>query len=177
MEPVEIRQAAPDDADAIADIHVRAWKHAYRGLMPQDQLDQLDVARRAAWWRGILESPPFEGQRTWLAVRAGAPVGFATAGHTRDEGEDPAQVGELQAIYVAPEAWRSGIGSALMRVVVDHLSAQSFEEATVWVLTGNQMGRAFYEKHRWALDGGAKSEVWDGVAMDEIRYRLRLRSS
>lgn len=145
--------------------------------MPQEHLDRLDVERRAAWWREILQTPPFEGQRSWVASRAGAAVGFATAGHTRDEDEDPARVGELQAIYVAPEAWRSGVGSGLIRLVVDHLADGGFEEATVWVLTGNEMGRAFYEKHGWTPDGGSKSEVWDGVAMDEVRYRMRLGAS
>jgi hypothetical protein len=40
-----------DDADAIAPVHVRSWQAAYRGFMPDEVLDGLDVGRctRSMW--------------------------------------------------------------------------------------------------------------------------------
>ena len=39
------------DADRIGAIQVRAWRAAYRGVMPDAYLDELDVDDRAAYWR------------------------------------------------------------------------------------------------------------------------------
>ncbi len=36
-----IRDAQPGDESAVAEVHVRAWKAAYRGLLPEDFLEEL----------------------------------------------------------------------------------------------------------------------------------------
>jgi hypothetical protein len=43
-----VRPATLADVTEIAMIHVRSWQAAYRVLMPQDYLDGLDPAARAA---------------------------------------------------------------------------------------------------------------------------------
>ena len=50
-----VREASQGDAAAIAGVHVRAWRVAYRGLLPDDLLDRLSVEDREESWRGILE--------------------------------------------------------------------------------------------------------------------------
>ncbi|MER6578988.1 hypothetical protein [Nonomuraea sp. NPDC001023] len=51
---MRIRKATPADAQAIAEIHVRSWQAAYRGLLPQDHLDGLDPAARRPGWERLL---------------------------------------------------------------------------------------------------------------------------
>lgn len=41
-----IRRATAQDATRIAEVHVLSWKSAYRGMMPQAHLDDLDPAAR-----------------------------------------------------------------------------------------------------------------------------------
>ena len=43
-----VRTAQPDDAAAVAEVHVRAWQAAYRGLMADEFLDSLRPEDRAA---------------------------------------------------------------------------------------------------------------------------------
>lgn len=43
-----IRPATAGDAAQIGLVHVRSWQAAHRGLVPQDYLDHLDSAARAA---------------------------------------------------------------------------------------------------------------------------------
>jgi hypothetical protein len=45
---VAIRYAVPDDATPVAQVHVRAWQVAYRGLLPAAYLDTLRFEDRAA---------------------------------------------------------------------------------------------------------------------------------
>ncbi|WP_156759003.1 hypothetical protein [Microbacterium karelineae] len=59
---LEVGPAVPDDAATIADVHVRTWRHAYRGLMPQEFLDGIDVAARAERWERILAGEEVGGR-------------------------------------------------------------------------------------------------------------------
>jgi hypothetical protein len=47
-ERMKIRPAISDDALPLARLHVAAWRAAYRGLVPDEFLDGLDVDARAA---------------------------------------------------------------------------------------------------------------------------------
>jgi hypothetical protein len=46
-----IRKATPEDARAIAEVHVKSWRAAYRDLLPQDFLQGLSVDRREQQWQ------------------------------------------------------------------------------------------------------------------------------
>ena len=71
-------------------------------------------------------------------------AGFATAGACREA--DTAEAGEVRAIYVAPDRWCQGIGHMLLEVCVEYLASIGFQEATLWVIEANALGRSFYEK-------------------------------
>lgn len=45
--PVTIRQAAVEDAQTIAEVHVHSWQWAYRGLLPDHYLEGLSISERA----------------------------------------------------------------------------------------------------------------------------------
>ena len=76
--PARVRLARPDDAEAIADAHVRGWLAAYRGLVPDAILDGLSVERRATFWRDTIAAeaaakPGIAPRRAHLGRRAGRP--------------------------------------------------------------------------------------------------------
>jgi GNAT superfamily N-acetyltransferase len=154
---------------------VRSWQAAYRGLLPDAYLDQLDVeARRVGWAQTIAETDwPRSG--TLVATEANANVvGFAHLGPTRDDDLDPAVVGELAAIYALPEVWGSGVGRRLMVAAVNVLRDAGFGDAILWVLEGNDRAQRFYEIGGWVLDGTAKDIVIADTSLAEVRYRLVL---
>ena len=161
---MQIRPARPDDAAAIADVHVRSWQGAYEHVFGAERLATLDVAVRRAQWD---EWIPYGG--TWVAEDDGGVVGFVAVGASRQEGE-----GQLYSIYVAPEAWGGGAGPALMRRAIEVLRA-SYAESILWVLDANPRARRFYEREGWQLDGGTQTEDFLGVPVTEVRYRLRSR--
>jgi len=167
---VTMRDARPDDAADVADIHVRSWQAAYRGLLPDDYLDGLDPQDRMARYTFGATDP--DAPSTIVAVVDGVMSGFATTGTARDA--DTAGLGELLALYVAPEAWGTGVGRHLMAEAHVRLGQCGFAEAVLWVLVGNRRAERFYRIDGWRPDGRQRNdEIW-GVSVDETRYRRRL---
>jgi GNAT superfamily N-acetyltransferase len=167
MKQVEtVRAARPGDAAEVADVHVRSWQAAYRGLLPPEYLDGLRAEDRAARYRFDDADPaaPF----TMVAETDGHIRGFATVGPASHD--ESSSVGELLALYVDPEAWGTGVGRLLVGEARAHLARRGFVEAILWVLSGNSRAQRFYRTDGWVLDGRARTdEVW-GVEVDEISF-------
>jgi RimJ/RimL family protein N-acetyltransferase len=162
-----LRRATGDDAPAVAAMHVRAWQVAYRGIVPDAHLNGLDVATRAARYDFDATAPG--APETWIAVDGDEVVGFVTVAPSRDE--DLPGLGEVRAVYVAPDRWRSGAGSALLAKAETLLADAGFNDALLWVLEDNARARSFYERAGWAPDGARKVVEIGGRQLAEVRYR------
>jgi ribosomal protein S18 acetylase RimI-like enzyme len=164
---VEVRQAVPEDASAIAAVHVGSWQAAYRGLLPDELLDGLSAAQREVTWREAMtgDAPP----AVYVAVVDGAVVGFcavAAPGRDSDVGDDTAEIG---AIYVDPGLWRTGVGRALMDVALRDLRADGWRWVTLWVLAENEPAREFYARFGFEPDGAELTHEPSGGR--EVRLR------
>ncbi len=156
MSEPTIRDAEPRDAAAIASIHVRCWQHAYAGIVPDDLLASLDIARRRQQWERALDR---DGEH---APRRGATVvsvdefddvkGFAQVGASQGEGADES-LGVLFAIYLEPEAIGTGVGRTLLASATDRLRAEGFTRACLEVLPENERARRVYEAAGWEVRG------------------------
>jgi ribosomal protein S18 acetylase RimI-like enzyme len=170
--PVLVRVGVPDDAYALAEIHVLAWQVGYRGLLPDSLLDSLSAADRLPRWRERLAET---ASRVLVAELDGRPAGWLVLGPQRDEDLDPKRIAEIYAVYVHPDFWRRGCGAALLARASDELRSQGFAEATLWVLRDNARAIRFYEAQGFWADGASKIETnRDGIAFDEVRYRCML---
>jgi ribosomal protein S18 acetylase RimI-like enzyme len=138
---MQITAADREDCRALAVIHVESWQAAYASLLPAGYLASLSVADREESWTSILE---VSASRTFIAKRDGRAVGFVTFGRCRDEGAG-AQSGEVWALYVAPQAWASGVGWALWEAARVLMLHQGFTQVSLWVLSGNARGLRFYQ--------------------------------
>jgi GNAT superfamily N-acetyltransferase len=169
MTSPRVRPAVVDDADAIARVHARSWQAAYRGFMPDELLDSIDVAVRARQERERLgQLPPRVA--VFVAIDpTGRTVGFAQVGDY--EGSDGA--GQVYAIYVDPEHWGTGAGRALMAAALDFLTADGPRPVRLWALDGNERARRFYERCGFIADGATGSHLVRGVfEVPTIRFTL-----
>ena len=169
---LRIREAEPKDARAIAEVHVRAWRAAYRGQLTDDYLDDLTVEGRLEDQRRSLEAP-MAGWRTWLAEDGDAAIGFAVTGPSQDADAEQ-RTGEVYAIYLEPEHVGTGAGRRLFEHAVGDLRERGFTTATLWVLETNEPARRFYEIAGWKPDGTTTSEHVDCEMRPTVRYRADL---
>jgi ribosomal protein S18 acetylase RimI-like enzyme len=165
-----VRPAVPADAPAIARVHVASWRAAYRGIIPQQVLDELDEAEWAARHRAHLQDAA-AAQVILVCEQDGAIIAFLTHGPPRDA-DVPPRSGELHALYADPAVWGTGAGRALTEAALDALRAAGCDEAVVWVLDDNARGRRFYELAGFTLErSGVPLGQWD---VSQSRYRKRL---
>lgn len=190
---MRVRRAGSEDARRLAEVHVLGWQAGYRGLLDRAYLDALDPAARAPRWastiaaarwpeRGVLIADPDDGtdHATGAAdprvpIGGGPLLGFASLRPTRDLDEDPGAVGEITSLYVRPQAWRQGVGRALVSAALESLAAAGRRTATLWVLSTNERAIAFYERVGWVADGTVKHDVVGDQPIVDLRYRRPVR--
>jgi GNAT superfamily N-acetyltransferase len=165
----EIRDAAPGDAAAMADLSIRAWRRAFAGALHPTVLEIQDPDRRRQFWEESLPSAP--PAFTAVALEGGRVVGFVHAGRQRDADLDPVRVHEIWGLYVDPDRSRGGIGSALLAWAMSAIAGGSWQAATLWTLRDVHATRRFYEAREWRADGAEKTEWVAGHPLHQVRYR------
>jgi GNAT superfamily N-acetyltransferase len=154
-----VRDATPEDADAIALVHTNSWRVGYAGIVPDGFLDAMDVEAWANRHRNTLRSPPRRTQ-TFVAQSSGVVIGFARTGAYRNpDGSADRDAGEVNAIYVDPAHWSTGAGAALMSASINGLTGEGFLEIRLWTLEANARARGFYERWGFVLDGQTEAHT------------------
>ena len=109
MDALTIRRAVPSDAETLYAIHRESATTAYVHIFPPDRYRFPDAEMRAHWVASLSD----DETDVVIAERDGHPVGFA--------GVSP---GWLKNLFVVPDEWGRGAGSALHDEAVALLRAK-----------------------------------------------------
>lgn len=157
-----IRKANPQDAVAIAKVHVDSWRTTYQGIVPDSYLERLSYERREAMWTHVIttqpENPVFVAEDDDHGI-----VGFANGGKERSG--NPTYQGELYALYIFKEFQGGAIGRALTSAVVSQLKENGYNNMMTWVLKDNP-SLGFYE-HVGGKRFDEKPDEIDGTQLIE----------
>lgn len=156
MADVVIREPRPDEAEALAELHLRTWEETYRGKFPESAWGDEARNERVRMWSSICSDPPV-GARFAVAEREGALIGLAGAGAEDDEGRR-----ELFFIYLLAAEQGSGAGQALLDAVLGDAPSG------LWVLEDNPRARAFYMRNGFTATGERQATGFD-TGGDEVR--------
>lgn len=166
---IQIRIATKADAAAIADLHARSWRLAYKGMLnDQYLLHELDTDRLVHWQKRFSE--PESDQYVIIAEDPEQPaslLGFACA-----LGRFDAEVGTLvDNLHAHPDFKKSGVGRLLLsRVAQWSLSRYPDALIHLWVVAQNSAAIGFY-KHMGAVED--RQSTWDapgGAQLPELRF-------
>jgi ribosomal protein S18 acetylase RimI-like enzyme len=166
---VPVRDARPTDAERIAKVAETAWHAAYGDFLPDDAIEETvaewydppslrDSIDRDDGGFVIYETTDPEGGDT----PESRVVGFLQAGYRESVGNVV-----LGRIYVLPDYWGEGVGSAMLERVVDDLRAAGRERISAVVLADNEVGRAFYDARGFA-EVDRQTSTFGGIEREEL---------
>jgi ribosomal protein S18 acetylase RimI-like enzyme len=168
-----IRNAEFEDAPAIARVNYLTWLDAYRGLIPDLELDSMNVESLTDKWKQNFSiANPKIG--TFVATSSESVVAYSRFYPSVDPDDDRNRVATIGSLYVDTEFQRKGIGRNLMRAVLEAAKNQGFTEATLHVLAANIRAREFYEGLDWQKDLNADIEGSKDETAPRVRYRKDL---
>ena len=163
---ITIRRASAMDAAAISRVRAEGWRSAYRGIVPDDYLDSMDVDSWAKRLEQTMEGSPNSSVLHVAEVNSEI-AGWSWGGPNRDAPHEFS--GELYAIYLLPEFQRRGLGLRLTIAAVEWLLDSDLHSMIVWVLAENWPARVFYER----LGGSyvlERREHLGGIQLTEASY-------
>lgn len=153
---VTLREARPDDANRVRDLHIAAIE----GL----DTDAYDDEQVAAWAHDREpESYPIESAETHFVVAEAddRQVGFGWL-QTKADGYAAASVdGELTAVYVHPSAARQGVGSRIRAELEAAARGRGIDKLGLWA---SKNAVPFYEAAGYRRVTDHTVEFDDGVS-------------
>ena len=162
---ITIRPAKLEDAYEHAVCHISSWRSAYKGIVPDEVLDNLSVEEHVEKFKKrIIE---LKDVFYYCMLYDNRIIGHFVISKSRDE--DKPNTGEIIAFYLIEDFWGKGYGRIMMNYAVETLKNMGYDEIILWVLEDNNRARRFYEKCGFVFDG-TKKEIIIGKPLIEIRY-------
>lgn len=165
MSRIKVRRASINDITEMSLIHAHSWKSAYRDLLPDEYLEELEDTG----WVSMLEKNMRDDSIVaWVATLEKDIAACTCVGNSRHKGYE--QQLELISIYVLPEHWNKGLGSSLVNEVLNYASDNAYPEVGLWVMDQNTQAIRFYEKHGFIYNDDKTSSSVGGRPITVKRY-------
>ena len=150
MQDIIIRNATIEDVERIADIKIEGWQTAYRGIIDDDFLDNMDREKEIEKRRNNIDN----GVNIIVAELNKNVVGFCLyRNYNKNTGKYPEADCEISSLYITSKLKRNGIGKKLMKYVIELLRKEGKKQMILGCLKENYPSRAFYEKMGGKLCG------------------------
>ena len=166
MQDIIIRNATIDDIERIADIKIEGWQTAYRGIIDDNFLNNMDRKTEIEKRKKNIEN----GVNIIVAELNNKIVGFCLyRNYNNYPGKFQKEADcEISSLYVTSKLKRNGIGRKLMQYVIDLLKKEGKKQMILGCLKENYPSRAFYEKM------GGKILSYDEIEFGNKNYGLAI---
>ena len=136
IERLEIRAARGDDAETLLRIQREASVASFAHIFPPHRYPFPD-GDVLALWRSALADSEVDVD---IAEAEGEAIGSVSVDDQW-----------LRTLYVVPEHWSHGVGSALLEHALVRMRERGATRAKLWTLEDNESARRFYERRGWRL--------------------------
>lgn len=134
-----IKKAGIEDIGSIAKLYISNWKEVYKGLLPDEFLNHLNIQDRKKKWKTFMEK---EKHSIFVAYQENEFLGF-TSCKIDDEIENCMYLDSLQ---VTKQSRGKGIGSKLLSTVGHYSYLCGYKKMSICIVKGNDNARKLYEK-------------------------------
>src|ERR1700741_712099 len=162
-----VMPAGPADAEALAHVHVTAWRETYQGLLPDAFLARMSETNHTRRFRHELTHPR-KDELTLAAVNRFGLFGYVAGGPSRSFAEGEA---EIATLYLLRTAQGRGVGRRLPTAAARVLAPQGARTLMISVLAENAHACGFYEPLGGRADPPRREPGPGGSAILEGTYR------
>lgn len=127
-----IRKASIYDSIGITKVYCETWKSAYRGIIDQEFLDNMNFEKQKRFFMNMLSK---ESLIYVAESKIGEIVGFSIPEVTRDDSNN--NRGIVSSIYVLDRYQGEGVGYGLIEKAVQALLKSDIKTMIVWILKDN----------------------------------------
>ena len=135
-EHVEFCPAQLDDARVIAQLRKKIWSTTYRGIYPDEMIDQFDLDWHTQKDAQRIQNPDYA---VYLIRREGVAIGYITLHHS--------QLPHLLSLYLEEKFQHCGIGHQAMEFVKDYFKVQGAKHFTCQCQPDNIHAMEFYRRN------------------------------
>ena len=146
-----IRKMTKEDCQAVSHVITIAWNETYRGIVPDDFLDNLYLNEEERTNNSYNSFNEQDNHQYVLEV-SNKVVGFMSVGQSAEL--DYRNCGEIQALYIINGYKGNGYGKKLIEAGISELKNMNFDKMIIGCLVGNPSNE-FY-KHiggKYVKDG------------------------
>lgn len=154
---VYTREMTSGDIKEVRKIYILGWQNAFKGIVPQNYLDRMNLDDWA---------PPLNG--AYVLTDGQNILGTSSISPARDAAFEG--FGEIISIYVLPELIGQGYGHILFEDVKKKLLESGYHKIYLTVFEDNLRARKFYEKHHFFWNKERIALQIDGKDLIELRY-------
>lgn len=168
MDPT-LRPAQTEDVPDIRALLEASWTAAYESFLDADVREQVhDAWHDLESLAAAIEAPD---RVTTVALDSETIVGYL-AGWRPEPDADP-ELGVVGLLYVDPDYWGEGVGSALWDQGLDALRERGATRVSVRVFAENEVGRSFYEGTDMELTRRLEEDLF-GQCVETVEYQQPL---
>ena len=162
---IDVREATADDVEPVREVARDSWYAAYGSFIAPDAIDR---GLEASYDPELLAAAVAHEAIAFSVAEVDAEVvGFASAERTW------ADEVELHTIYVHPDWWGEGVGSALLEAAISFALDEGVDRLVCAVFDDNVVGIGFLEARGFER-GQAGRAIIGGEQLPEHEFELSL---
>jgi len=156
---IRIEKAGVEDLPRLSALAADIWRASYPGIISNDQIEYMLTMMYDV---DVLRREMDEGIRYDIATIDGQWIGFAGYGPTSTRGEV-----KLHKLYLRKEYQGAGLGSRMLRHVMQQAAQQGCETITLNVNKGNALAIRAYERAGFIVKESVVVDIGGGYVMDD----------
>jgi ribosomal protein S18 acetylase RimI-like enzyme len=162
---ISYRDAGPEDAEALADLHRRSFVETFAHLYRPEDLEAFLLQLSAEGFRGEL----LDGEhQVRFAEADGKPVAFVKLGPITLPVQPEVPALEFRQLYVLAQWQGAGVAQALSEWAIAQARRRGADALYLSVFTENHRAKAFYRRYGFTYVGPYKFMVGEQADEDEI---------
>lgn len=141
MEDYNIRLATENDCYELSKLKHEVWNTTYRGIYPDEKIDNFDFGKNKNKFVEIINNPEIE---LYVVEHNGKLVGYMDYGTPHRPFENYNQ--EIGLLYLSKDCQGAGLGRKLFNIAYDKIKEKGYKEFFISCNKYNYPSQKFYKK-------------------------------